>query len=145
VAKRDQVVVDVNTILALAAAAEQEIQQLQAILAQLDDIRRSLEAAKETVKAVSESQEPFLVPADGGRGNVFFYATAAEKDKFLVHLGTGVYAKLSREKTLEYIDKSLEAIDKDIEATTKRLEEAMARYQQIQALLAQVQAQARRQ
>ncbi len=134
-----QIAIDANTLLALAASLEQEIQGLQALLAQLSDARESVERAIETIKAVSEAKEPFLVPADAGRGQAFYLAQAVDREKFIVHLGLGVYARLPKDKALEKLENQLKAIESDIKRVSERLEESMARYQQVQALLQQLQ------
>jgi len=135
-------VVDVNAILATAAALEQEIQQLQAILAQLEDMRTSLLKSIETIEAVSSGEEPMLVPADAGRGSAFFYAAPADRERFLVHLGMGVYARLPKDKALEALRARVGEVERDIAEVSRRLAEATERYQQLQALLVQLQARA---
>jgi len=116
--------IDVNTLLATAAALEQEIQQLQAILAQLEDMRASLLKAIETIEAVSAAEESVLVPADAGRGSAFFYASPADRERFLVHLGMGVYAKLPKDKALEALRARVGEVERDIAEVGRRLAEA---------------------
>ncbi len=136
----EKVPVDINLLIATAQMLEREIEGLQRVIAELQAALDSVARARETIKAVSEAEEPFLVPADGGRGVAFYFATPADRDNFLLHLGLGVYVKTPRDKVLEKLGEEEERINKDLEEVAQRLAEARDRYAQIQAVLQQVQA-----
>ena len=136
----EKVAVDINMLVATAQALEREIEGLQRLISELQAALDAVVRARDTVKAVAEAAEPFLVPADGGRGVAFYLATPADRDNFLLHLGLGVYVKAPREKVLEKLTEEEERIRRDIEEVTKRLAEAQERYAQIQAVLQQIQA-----
>ncbi len=136
----EKVTVDINFLIATAQMLEREIEGLQRVIAEMQAALDAVTRAKDTITAIAEAEEPFLVPADGGRGVAFYLASPADRENFLLHLGLGVYVKAPRDKVLERLGEEEERIKKDLEEMAQRLAEARERYAQVQALLQQVQA-----
>ena len=79
--------------------------------------------------------------------NAIALVEARDRERFLVHLGMGIYARLPREKAVKILEEKEERVSRSISEATKQLKDLTSLYEQYQALLQQLalaqQAQAR--
>lgn len=135
--KPQQIVIDPNALIVQAQELAQVIDNLRSLLATLSSRKDSLVRARETIEAITGSDEPILIPADP-EGIVFYRAKPVDSNKFLVHLGLDVYALLGKEAVIEKIREKEGHVDKEIKLVGERLEDARRQYEAIQAVLQQL-------
>ena len=124
-------------ILAQIRALEEQIKRLQETLKELVEAQQRVQAAIDSIKAARESGDDIIIPLDPGL-NAMAHARVKDKDKFIVHLGLDVYAKLPAEKALSVLEERKEKIGKSISEVNKQLKELMNVYEQYRAYLQQL-------
>ena len=124
-------------ILAQIRALEEQIKRLQETLKELVEAQQQVQAAIDSINAARESGDDILIPLDPGL-NAIARARVEDKDKFIVHLGLDVYAKLPAEKALRVLEEKKEKIGKSISEVNKQLQELMSVYEQYRAYLQQL-------
>ncbi|MCE4602859.1 MAG: prefoldin subunit alpha [Desulfurococcales archaeon] len=138
--------VDPRALIAQVQAIEAQINKLQGILAELTATRDNIHRSKQSIEAIASTEEPVLAPLDPNM-NAIALVEAKDRDRFLVHLGMGIYARLPREKALKILEEKEERVSRSISEATKQLKDLTSLYEQYQALLQQLalaqQAQAR--
>jgi len=132
--------VDPRAIIAQMQAIEAQINRLQSFIAELTQARENVSRSMESIKALSGSGGPVMVMLDPSM-NSMAIVEVRDREKFIVHLGLDVYARLDKEKALEILDEKEARLSKSISEATKQLKDLTSLYEQYQAALQQISAQ----
>ncbi len=138
-----QVTVSLEALLAQLAELRKYIDAIQA---QINQVSAELTEIKSSEDAIAElktkSPDEILAPADR-RGHVMIRAQPVSKDKVVAHIGLNYYAEVSLEKATEI----LLTKEKELKNVLNELQNELARvvnyYQQLEAIVNSAVAQAR--
>ncbi len=133
----EQVVQAQAAVLAQLRVIEDQIRRLQETLENLAEAQRQVQAAIDSINAARTGGDDILIPLDPGL-NAMARGRVEEKERFIVHLGLDVYAKLPVEKALQVLEEKKEKIGKSISEVNKQLKELTAVYEQYRAYMQQL-------
>ena len=118
----------------------EQAEQLRERLALLDMLITStqgsikqIETAINTLNAVATGGE-ILVPGDTG-SHILFKADVADKDRVLLHLGSGIFVEVEREKAADRLLESATELGKKLRQLRQERDETLARLMQIEAVI----------
>ena len=129
--------IDPRALLAQIQALEAQINRMQSLLAELTAARDNVVRSRQSIEALSSAGEPVIIPLDPNM-NSMAVVEARDREKFIVHLGLEIYAKLPKDEAVKVLEAKEERLSKSISEATRQLKELTSMYEQYQALLQQL-------
>ncbi len=129
--------IDPRALLAQIQALEAQINRMQGLLAELTAARDNVVRSRQSIEALSSTGEPVIIPLDPNM-NSMAVVEARDRERFIVHLGLEIYAKLPKDEAVKVLEAKEERLSKSISEATRQLKELTSMYEQYQALLQQL-------
>jgi len=145
--------------LSLDKGSEKRVVSFEALLAQLSELRKYIDALQNQLNQVQEELNEirssinaltefkgegiteFLAPADR-RGYVLIKASPHHVDRFITHVGLEYYAELSLDKAFEVLSSREKEYKEIAEELQKELVKALNHYEKLENLVNSILAQA---
>lgn len=129
--------IDPRALIAQVQALEAQINRIQGLIAELTTARDNVSRSRQSIEALAEAEGPVIAPLDPSM-NAMAVVEPKDRERFIVHMGLDIYAKLPRDKAVKILEEKEERLSKSISEATKQLKELTSMYEQYQALLQQL-------